>query len=67
MTTKPTWQETLASLKPKVKAVPKIEVRRKTSWRKDSFEYEVQFVKPSWESLSLRDRVQFIDCFVKGV
>lgn len=67
MTTKPTWQETLASLKPKVKAVPKIEVRRKTSWRKDSFEYEVQFVKPTWESLSLRDRVQFIDCFVKGV
>lgn len=67
MTTKPTWQETLASMKPKVKAVPKIEVRRKTSWRKDSFEYEVQFVKPSWESLSLRDRVQFIDCFVKGV
>lgn len=67
MTTKPTWQETLASLKPKVKAIPKIEVRRKTSWRKDSFEYEVQFVKPTWESLSLRDRVQFIDCFVKGV
>lgn len=67
MTTKTDWKQTLASLKPKVKAVPKIEVRRKTSWRKDSFEYEVQFVKPTWESLSLRDRVQFIDCFVKGV
>lgn len=67
MTTKPTWQETLASLKPKVKAIPKIEVRRKTSWRKDSFEYEVQFVKPTWETLSTHDRVHFVDCFVRGV
>lgn len=67
MTTKTDWKQALASIKPKVRTIPKIEVRRKTSWRKDSFEYEVQFVKPSWESLSLRDRVQFIDCFVKGV
>lgn len=67
MTTKPTWQETLASLKPKVKAIPKVQVRRKKSWRKDSFEYEVEFVKPTWESLSVKDRVHFVDCFVRGV
>lgn len=65
--TKPTWQQALASIKPKVQTIQKVEVRRKKSWRSDSFVYEVEFVKPSWESLSLRDRVQFIDCFVKGV
>jgi hypothetical protein len=31
------------------------------------FEYEVEFVKPTWESLSLRDWVQFVDCFVRSV
>ena len=67
MTTKTDWKQTLASIKPKVKVIPKVQVKRKVSWRSDSFLYEVEFVKPSWESLSLRDRVQFIDCFVKGV
>lgn len=67
MTTKKTWQETLAAIKPKVKEVQKVKVIRKKSWRADSFEYDVQFVKPTWESLSLRDRVQFIDCFVREV
>jgi len=66
MTTK-TWQETLASIKPQVRVIPKVKVMRKKSWRSDSFEYEVEFVKPTWESLSLRDRVQFVDCFVRSV
>jgi hypothetical protein len=66
MTTK-TWQETLASIKPQVRVIPKVKVMRKKSWRRDDFTYEVEFVKPSWETLSARDRVQFIDCFVKGV
>ena len=66
MTTK-TWQETLASIKPQVRVVPKVKVMRKKSWRKDDFTYEVEFVKPTWESLSLRDRVQFVDCFVRSV
>lgn len=66
MTTK-TLAEQLQAIKPKVKEIPKVQVRRKKSWRSDSFEYEVEFVKPTWESLSLRDRVQFVDCFVKGV
>ena len=70
MTTKKTtktWQETLAAIKPKVRTIEKVKVIRKKSWRKDDFEYDVQFVKPSWESLSARDRVQFIDCFVREV
>lgn len=67
MTTKTDWKQALASIKPKVKVIPKVQVKRKVSWRSDSFLYEIEFVKPSWESLSLRDRVQFIDCFVKGV
>lgn len=66
MTTK-TWQETLASIKPQVRVIPKVKVMRKKSWRRDDFTYEVEFVKPTWESLSSRDRVQFVDCFVKGV
>ncbi len=66
MTTK-TWQETLASIKPQVRTIDKVKVMRKKSWRRDDFTYEVEFVKPSWETLSARDRVQFIDCFVKGV
>ena len=66
MTTK-TWQETLASIKPQGRVRPKVKVMRKKSWRRDDFTYEVEFVKPSWESLSSRDRVQFVDCFVKGV
>ena len=66
MTTK-TWQETLASIKPQVRTIEKVKVMRKKSWRRDDFTYEVEFVKPSWETLSARDRVQFIDCFVKGV
>ena len=66
MTTK-TLAEQLQAIKPKVKVIPKVQVKRKVSWRSDSFLYEVEFVRPSWESLSLRDRVQFIDCFVKGV
>jgi hypothetical protein len=67
MTTKTDWRDTLSALKPKVKVVEKVKVIRKKSWRADSFEYDVEFVKPSWESLSLRDRVQFVDCFVRGV
>jgi hypothetical protein len=67
MTTKTDWKDTLSALKPKVKVVEKVKVIRKKSWRADSFEYDVEFVKPSWESLSLRDRVQFVDCFVRGV
>ena len=66
MTTK-TWQETLASIKPQVRVIPKVKVMRKKSWRRDDFTYEVEFVKPSWESLNFKDRVQFIDCFVRGV
>ena len=66
-TTKKTWQETLAAIKPKVKEVQKVEVRRKKSWRKDDFTYEVEFVKPTWECLDIRERVHFIDSFVKGV
>jgi hypothetical protein len=66
MTTK-TWQETLASIKPQVRVIPKVKVMRKKSWRRDDFTYEVEFVKPTWESLSLRDRVQFVDCFVRSV
>lgn len=64
---KQTLAEQLLALKPRVKAIPKVEVRRKKSWRSDSYAYEVEFVKPSWESLSSRDKVQFIDCFMKGV
>lgn len=69
MTTKitKTWQETLAAIKPQVREVQKVKVIRKRSWRKDDFEYDVQFVKPTWESLSARDRVQFVDCFVRGI
>jgi hypothetical protein len=66
MTTK-TLAEQLQAIKPQVKAIPKVQVRRKKSWRKDSFEYEVEFVKPTWESLSVKDRVHFVDCFVRGV
>jgi hypothetical protein len=60
-----TWKETLASIKPQVRAIEKVQVKRKKSWRKDDYSYEVTFVKPSWESLSLRDRVQFVDFFVE--
>ena len=63
MTTKTDWKETLASLKPKVKTIPKVQVRRKVSWRGDDFRYEVEFVKPSWESLTPSDRVQFVEYF----
>ena len=66
MTTK-TWQETLSSIKPQVRTIEKVKVMRKKSWRRDDFTYEVEFVKPTWETLSARDRVQFIDCFVRGV
>lgn len=66
MTTK-TLAEQLQAIKPQVKAIPKVQVRRKKSWRKDSFEYEVEFVKPTWETLSTHDRVHFVDCFVRGV
>ena len=66
MTTK-TLAEQLQAIKPQVKAIPKVQVRRKVSWRSDSFEYEVEFVKPSWELLSKSERVHFIDCFVRGV
>ena len=66
MTTK-TLAEQLQAIKPQVKAIPKVQVRRKKSWRKDSFEYEVEFVKPTWETLSTHDRVHFVDCFMRGV
>ena len=64
---KTTWQETLASIKPRVKTIQKVEVRRKKSWRSDSFVYEVEIVKPSWETLDIRERVHFLDSFVRGV
>ena len=64
MTTK-TFAEQLQAIKPKVKEIPKVQVRRKKSLRADNYDYEVTFVKPTWESLSVRDRVQFVDCFVK--
>lgn len=70
MTTKtvtPDWKQALASMKPKVKVIPKVQVRRKVSLRSDSFLYEVEYVKPSWETLSIKERVNFIDCFVRGV
>lgn len=66
MTTK-TLTEQLQAIKPQVRAIPKVKVMRKKSWRRDDFTYEVEFVKPTWESLSLRDRVQFVDCFVRSV
>lgn len=66
MTTR-TWQETLAAIKPQVRTIEKVKVIRKKSWRKDDFRYEVEFVKPTWESLTLRDRVQFIDCFMREI
>jgi len=62
-----TLAEQLQAIKPQVKAIPKVQVRRKKSWRRDSFDYEIEFVKPSWETLSTRDQVHFIDCFVRGV
>jgi len=62
-----TLAEQLQAIKPQVKAIPKVQVRRKKSWRRDSFDYEVEFVKPSWETLSTKDQVHFIDCFVRGV
>ena len=62
-----TLAEQLQAIKPQVKAIPKVQVRRKKSWRRDSFDYDVEFVKPSWETLSTRDQVHFIDCFVRGV
>jgi len=65
--TNKTIAEQLQAIKPQVKAIPKVQVRRKKSWRKDSFEYEVEFVKPTWETLSTHDRVHFVDCFVRGV
>jgi hypothetical protein len=67
MTIKPTWQEALAVLKPRVRTIEKVKVIRKKSWRRDDFTYDVQFVKPSWESLPARDRVHFVDCFVREV
>jgi hypothetical protein len=66
MTTK-TLTEQLQAIKPQVRVIPKVKVMRKKSWRRDDFTYEVEFVKPTWESLSLRDRVQFVDCFVRSV
>ena len=66
MTTK-TLAEQLQAIKPQVREIPKVKVMRKKSWRSDSFEYEVEFVKPSWETLSTKDRVHFVDCFMRGV
>jgi hypothetical protein len=67
MTTKTDWKDVLVALKPQVRTIEKVKVIRKKSWRSDDFTYEVEFVKPSWESLSLRDRVQFVDWFGKAV
>ena len=66
MTTK-SLKEQLLTVKPLVKVVPVVQVRRKKSWRNDDFRYEVEFVKPTWETLDTKERVHFIDCFVKGV
>ena len=49
MTTKQSWQDALAALKPQIKTVPKVEVRRKVSLRKDDFRYEIRYIEPRWD------------------
>jgi hypothetical protein len=56
MTTKPTWQDTLAALKPSIKTVPKIEVRRKVSLRRDSCKYEIRYIEPRWDRESMSNQ-----------
>ncbi len=63
--TKQTMQEQLARIKPVVKHVDKVEVRRKSSWREDDFAYSVEYVKPTWEVLDKPQRAQFIAWFVR--
>jgi hypothetical protein len=55
-----TLSEQLKSIKPQVRTVPKVEVRRVFG----GYEYDVQYVKPTWEALSKRERAQFLDLFV---
>lgn len=62
---KQTMQEQLARIKPVVKHIEKVEVRRKESWREDDFSYSVEYVKPSWEVLNKTDRARFIAWFVR--
>lgn len=49
MKTNQTWQNALAALKPQIKTVPKVEVRRKVSLRKDDFRYEIRYIEPRWD------------------
>lgn len=66
MTTK-SFKEQLHAVKPLVKVVSVVQVRRKKSWRADDFQYEVEYVKPTWEVLDRKERAHYLDCFVKGV
>ena len=59
-----TLSEQLKTLKPHVRTVPKIEVRRVTSRVFGGYNYEVQYVKPTWETLSKTEQARFIDMFV---
>jgi hypothetical protein len=68
MTTKQTQPQTLSeqlkTLKPHVRTVPKIEVRRVTSRVFGGYNYEVQYVKPTWETLSKTEQAKLFDMFV---
>ena len=52
MKTNQTWQDALAALKPQIKTLPKVEVRRKVSLRSDDFRYEVRYIEPRWDRVS---------------
>ena len=49
MTTKQPWQDALAALKPQIKTMPKVEVRRKVSLRRDDYRYEIRYIEPHWD------------------
>ena len=59
-----TLSEQLKSIKPQVRTVPKVEVRRVQRRVFGGYKYDVQYVKPTWEALSKRERAQFLDLFV---
>lgn len=59
-----TLSEQLKNIKPQVRTVPKVEVRRVQRRVFGGYEYDVQYVKPTWEALSKRERAQFLDLFV---
>ena len=56
MTTKQPWQDTLAALKPSIKTMPKIEVRRKVSLRRDDYRYEIRYIEPRWDRESMSNQ-----------